>query len=167
MGIKHANAELVAIAWLKQQANIPVNAVGTTLPEGTLDVPPAWLDTGFIQVMVSGRGTSESHLGYRAPVMTAHCWAASRNKQKPPWNQANDLAEDIWHACAIDNNGIENLTLSVTAAPKVRILKAWGVGEPRRLPYGFPTLGRGSFINPGNTAHYVVDFQIAWAELPS
>lgn len=164
----HANAELAAIAWLKQQVGVPVNAIGTTLPMGTEGNPPDWATTGFVQVIVSNRGTSANNQGYRAPVITAHCWATSPNKQRPPWHQANDIAECVWAACLIEGNGIENLTLpvSIAAPPKVRILQAWGLQEPRRTPFGFPTMGRGQFINPGNAAQYTVDFQLAWAELP-
>lgn len=163
---KHANSELAAIAWLKLQTDIPTNSVGTVLPQGLDGQAPAWASTGFIQIAISGRGTSLNEFGYRAPVLTAHCWATSPNKQKPPWGQACDLAESVWDACLIEGNGRENLTLPVTGAPRVRVLQAWGVQEPRRVPWGFPTLGRGSYINPGNTAHYTVDFQLAWAELP-
>lgn len=167
MAPRHANSELATIAWLKLQAHLPTNAIGTILPQGLDGNPPAWASTGFIQVQVAGRGTSQLNHGYRAPVMTAHCWAVSPNKQKPPWNMANDLAEDIWTACLIEGNGVENLTLPASGAPKVRILQAWGIQEPRRVPWGFPTMGKGAYINPGNTAHYTVDFQLAWAELPS
>jgi hypothetical protein len=164
----HANSELTAIAWLKTIEGLPTNAIGTTLPMGEDGSVPSWVSTGFVQVIVSGRGTSQFNHGYRAPVITAHCWAASAKKQRPPWNQANDLAETIWEACLVEGNGIENLTLpvNVTQPPKVRILQTWGIQEPRRMPYGFPTMGRGQFINPGNSCQYTVDFQIAWAELP-
>lgn len=162
MGIQHANSELAAVAWLKLQAGLPANQIGTTLPQNKTD----WASTGYIQIIVTGGGKSGVNHPYRAPVITAHCWAVSLNKQRPPWNVANDLAENIWAACLIEGNGVENLTTPATAAPKVRILQAWGITEPRRIPWGFPS-GQGSFINPGNTAHYTVDFQIAWAELPS
>ena len=165
----HANSELVAVSWIKTLPGIPTNAVGTTVPMGLDGNAPSWIDTGFVQVIVSGKGTSQFNHGYRAPVITAHCWAASgKAKQKPSWGQANDLAEIIWNATLVEGNGKENFSLAVNVAtpPKVRILQAWGVQEPRRLPYGFPTMGRGQFINPGNSVQYTVDFQIAWAELP-
>ncbi len=164
----HANSELAAIAWLKEQTGIPVNAVGTTLPMGTDGSPPDWAATGFVQVIVTKGSGSGVNDGYRAPVITAHCWATSPNKQKPPWHQANELAECIWAALQIEGNGIENLVLPVNVVnpPKVRILQAWGLQEPRRTPFGFPTMGRGQFINPGNAAQYTVDFQLGWAELP-
>ena len=165
----HANSELVTIAWLKTLSGLPVNAIGTTVPMGLDGQAPDWASTGFVQVIVSGRGTSAINTPYRAPVITAHCWAVSVRKQKPPWQQANDLAEIIWNECQRDDgNGLENVTLPVNIAqpPKVRILQAWGVQEPRRMPYGFPTMGRGQFINPGNSCQYTVDFQLAWAELP-
>lgn len=164
-----ANSELAAITWLKTIPGLPTNAIGTTVPMGAdSSTPPSWVNTGFVQVLVTGRGSTENNIPYRAPIITAHCWAASGNKQKPPWGQANDLAETIWAATLVEGNGIENLDLAVNVAspPTIRILQVWGVQEPRRVPFGFPTMGRGQFINPGNTGQYTVDFQIAWAELP-
>lgn len=171
MPIKRANSELAAIAWLKLQQDMPTNAIGTTLPHTGPRGPngptaPTWASTGFIQVIATGTNRSERNHPLRRPIITAHCWAVNPNKQTPPWGQACDLAEGIWRACLIEGNGRENLTLPVSAAPRVRVLQAWGVNEPKRIPWGFPS-GQGSFINPGNTAHYTVEFQIAWAELPS
>lgn len=159
---KHANSEQVAIAWLKAQADLANVQMGTTLPQNNT----SWADTGFIQVGVTGRGHSSNEIPYRCPVITAHCWATNPGKQRVPWGKANDLAEIIWDCCLIEGNGIENLSTAISAAPKVRVLQVWGVQEPRRHRWGFPTLDTGAVINPGNTAHYTVDFEIAWAELP-
>lgn len=171
MPIRHANSELAAIAWLKAQNDLPTNSIGTTLPHAgprAAEGPtaPTWASTGFIQVITTGATKSARNHPYRAPVITAHCWAVNPNKQTPPWGMACDLAEEIWQCCLIEGNGRENLSLPVSGAPRIRVLQVWGIQEPKRIPWGFPS-GQGSFINPGNTAHYTVDFQIAWAELPS
>lgn len=158
MPITYANSELVTRAWLLAQPGIPANKVGTTLPQ---DIS-TWASTGFIQVIVTG-GSSNYYYGYRCPAITAHCWAINPNKQTPPWGMAADLAEAIVHACHREN-GLENLSLGVSGAPTVRVTQAWILKEPRRIPWGFPS-GQGSFIDPGEAAHYTVDFQIAWAEL--
>lgn len=158
---RHANAELAAIAWLKTVPGLPVNQIGTTLPQDN----STWSASGYVQVISTGPGSSSKYYGYRAPVMTAHCWATNPNKQTPPWGKACDLAEDIYAHLLVDDNGSENVTLPVASAPQIRILKAWAVGEIRRIPWGFPS-GQGSFIDPANTAHYTLDFQVAWAELP-
>lgn len=163
MAPQHANSEQVAIAWLRAQTDLAGVGIGTTLPQNT----SGWAEKGFIQVFVAGRGHSSNEIPYRAPVMTAHCWATNPGKQNPPWGKANDLAEIIWHSCVDDHNGLENLSTAVSAAPKVRVLQVVGVQEPRRHKWGFPTLDTGAVINQGNTALYTVDFEIAWAELPS
>lgn len=162
MAPKHANAEQVAIAWLRAQTDLANVGIGTTLPQDY----ESWAQYGFIQVAVTGRGHSNPEIGYRCPLMTAHCWATNPGKQRPPWGKANDLAEIVWAATQVDGNGIENLSTAITAAPKVRVLQTWGVQEPRRHRWGFPTLDTGAVINPGNTAHYTCEFEIAWAELP-
>lgn len=159
MGIQHANSELAVQAWLKTVPGLPTSQIGSTLPQDQ----NSWASTGFVQYMVIGGGMSSKYYGYRAPVVTAHCWASNPNTQNPPWGRACDLAESIYKELIV-SNGRENLSLAVTAAPKVRILQAWELGEPKRIPWGFPA-GKG-FIDPANTAHYTIDFQIAWAELP-
>jgi hypothetical protein len=158
----HNNSEQVAIAWLNAQADLANVGIGTTLPQDYT----SWSDYGFIQLATTGRGHSNPEIRYRSPLITAHCWAVNPTKQRPPWGKANDLAEIVWAATEVDGNGIENLTTGLTAAPKVRVLQVWGVAEPRRHRWGFPTLDTGAVINPGNTAHYTVEFEIAWAELP-
>ncbi len=163
MAPKHANSEQVALAWLRAQPDLAGVPMGTTLPQDT----STWAATGFIQIAIAGRGHSSNEMGYRSPVLTAHCWATNPNKQTPPWGKANDLAEIIWHACVDDHNGLENLSTAITAAPKVRVLQVWGVYEPKRHRWGFPTLDTGAVIDPGNSAHYVTDFEIAWCELPN
>lgn len=158
MPITYANSELVARAWLLAQQGIPANKVGTTLPQ---DVT-TWSSTGFIQIIVTG-GSPNLYYGYRRPVITAHCWAINPDKQTPPWGKAADLAEAIVQACHTEN-GRENLSLGVSGAPTVRVTQAWIIKEPKRIPWGFPS-GQGSFIDPGEAAHFTVDFQLAWAEL--
>lgn len=160
MPIQHANSELAAIAWLKTVPGLPVNQIGTTLPQDNT----TWAASGYVQVLITGRGRSNSYYGYRAPVVTVHCWAVKVGAQTPPWGKACDLAESIYKEL-LAANGRENFSLPIAGAPKIRILQVWELGEPKRIPWGFPS-GQGSFIDPGNTAHYTIDLQIAWAELP-
>lgn len=163
MPIRHANSELAAIAWLKTVPGLPVNQIGTTLPQDNT----TWASSGYVQVIVTGVGSSSKYFGYRAPVFTIHCWAVNiDNKQTPPWGKACDLAESIYEALLVQGNGIENVVLPVTGAPDIRILQTWVIDEPKRLPWGFPS-GQGSFVDPGNAAHYTITFQMAWAELPA
>lgn len=165
MAPKHNNSEQVALAWLKAQTDLSGVGIGTTLPQDQT----SWASTGFITVSVTGRGHSKDEIGYRCPAMTAHCWATNVSKQRPPWGKANDLADIIWN-CLVNrgnHNGMENVTTALSGAPKVRILQVWGTEEPKRHKWGFPTLDTGAVIDPGNTAHYTVGFELAWGELPS
>lgn len=158
--MRPANAELAAIAWLKTVPGLPVNQIGTTLPQDKT----TWASTGFIQPIIVGRGSSSMYYGYRAPVVMVHCWATNPAKQTPPWWKANELAEDLYAHLLKDNNGVENLDTK-TGYRKVRVLQGWCIEEPKRIPWGFPS-GQGSFVDPGDDAHYTVSFQMAWAELP-
>lgn len=160
MGIQHANSELAVQAWLKTVPGLPVNQIGSTLPQDQT----TWGSTGFVQYIITGTGLSNRYYGYRVPVVTTHCWAVNLNGQSPPWGIAADLAESIYKELLVEGNGRENLSLSVAGAPKVRVLQAWVLQEPKRIPWGFPAAK--GFVDPGNAAHYTIDFQIAWAELP-
>jgi hypothetical protein len=158
---RHANSELAAMAWLKTVPGLPIDKIGTTLPQD----PNAWAEDGFIQPIITGKGSSSRYYGYRAPVVTVHCWAVNPTKQTPPWWKANELAENIHEHLLVENNGGENIVLPKAGYRKIRILQAWVIEEPKRIPWGFPS-GQGSFVDPGNAAHYTVSFQMAWAELP-
>lgn len=158
--MRPANAELAAIAWLKTVPGLPVNQIGTTLPQDN----STWAASGYIQPIVVGSGSSSIYYGYRAPVILVHCWAVNPGKQTPPWWKANELAEKIWARSLQDGNGAENVPTR-TGYRNVRLLQAWGCEEPKRIPWGFPS-GQGSFVDPGDAAHYTVGFQLAWAELP-
>ncbi len=158
--MRPANSELAAIAWLKTVPGLPVNQIGTTLPQDN----STWAVSGYVQPIIVGKGSSSRYFGYRAPVVQVHCWAVNPDKQTPPWWKANELAENIYARLLIDGNGAENLDVK-TGYRSVRVLQAWEIEEPKRIPWGFPS-GQGSFVDPGNTAHYTVSFQMAWAELP-
>lgn len=158
--MRPANSELAAVAWLKTVPGLPINQIGTTLPQDN----STWAASGYVQPIIVGKGSSSKYYGYRAPVVMVHCWAVNPDKQTPPWWKANELAEKIYARLLVEGNGVENLDIK-TGYRKVRVLQAWEIEEPKRIPWGFPS-GQGSFVDPGNAAHYTVSFQMAWAELP-
>jgi hypothetical protein len=158
--MKPANAELAAIAWLKTVPGLPVNQIGPELPQDNT----TWAASGFVQPIVVGKGSSSIYYGYRAPVIMVHCWAVNPGKQTPPWWKANELAENLYAHLLKEDNGVENFDTK-TGYRQVRVLQAWCIEEPKRIPWGFPS-GQGSFVDPGNAAHYTLSFQMAWAELP-
>lgn len=159
MPLTYANSELTARAWLLSLDNVPAGKVNTTLPQDK----STWSQTGFIQIAVTG-GASALENSLRRPVITATCWAinpASKNSpvpnmqsQQPPWGKACDLAEAIVAGCYEDNG--KTVDLGISGAPQVHVKQVWLLGEPRRSP-----VQDGSPI-----ARYVVDFQMAWVELP-
>lgn len=162
MGLQRCNTELVTRAWLKTVPGLPVNQIGTTLPQDN----STWSASGFVQLIVTGPGTSSKYFGYRAPVVTIHTWATNPDSQNPPWGKACDLAELVWAQCLEDDNGRGDLDMGVSGFTKKAVVyQVWPLKEPKRIPWGFPS-GQGSFIDPANTAHYTLDLQIAWAELP-
>ncbi|MGW6738660.1 hypothetical protein [Streptomyces sp. NPDC055013] len=146
MGITYANDELVARAWLKTVAGLPVNQIGTIVPQDNT----TWAASGFVQITVTG-DASHKYYRLRRPVITAVCWAVAPGKQTPPWGKACDLAEAIAEACWSFEPS--ELSLGVTGAPAVRTLQANIIQPPRR-----------AFGDAAEYAKYTVDFELIWNE---
>jgi hypothetical protein len=152
MANQYAATESVAVEWLK---SLGLTAVGTTVPEDSA----TWTGTGFVQVEKTGTRV-DPHLKLRSNVITCHVWAArsNRNSQNPPWGQANQIAELIVDGC-YDPLKSENKRLilpdSLGALP-VKVLSAWLIQDPTRAPSDEQFM-----------AHYVLDLQISWAQLPA
>jgi hypothetical protein len=132
------NTELVSVSWLR---SIPgIDNVGTTLPKD--------ISEGFVQVTVVG-GTPDKDLPMARPVIQIDTWAGKANSNKPPWGHANSLAELIRMATfAPDVSRL--LTMGVGGYEKARVLSAYPVTEPRRIP------------DEGGYARYQFDLQIHW-----
>lgn len=147
---KRPTAELVAVAFGKAVLSLagkPTVPVVTTLPAATV-----WQATGAVQVE-GIVGTVARDTDLRSPVVSFGFWATKPNSDKPPWGQANELAEDIRGAAFWD---WADAALPLDLEPAgvydpVLVQSARVITEPRRMPD--PDLSR---------AHYTMDFQLWW-----
>jgi hypothetical protein len=153
-----ATSELVGISWI---GSIPAIAslagtqmVATQLPA---DVNPdgteaAWLQTGFITVKVVG-GSPDIYLPVKKPVFEIACWAAKPGSNKPPWWQANVIAETIRYA-----------TLQRTGFNRVLTLGANGVAYPGAVVTSayFATEFRRLYSDSADYALYQADLAVTW-----
>jgi hypothetical protein len=142
-----ANTELVATAWLGGVTGLSTAMVATQLPKDN----SSWAASGFVTVRTVG-GSPGLYVPLRAPVVGVDCWAVSPNSGKPPWFQANALAELIDAGCRATNGG-RTLTLP-TGYSQARVLSAYLVSEPRR-----------SYADEGDYARYVLDLALHWVDL--
>lgn len=156
------NSELVACGWLAQISGWTTAMVGTTLPRiGPTGPMPAWVSTGFVTVGVVG-GTPGSHVPLAEPALSVNCWAVNAScaghgqpinvQQKPPWDKANLLAEQIRHAVYVLDRGVGRaVTLPVAGYAGAAVMSALMLTEPRRVP-----------ADLAGYARYQFDLQLDW-----
>jgi hypothetical protein len=151
--VLRATPELVTTAWLK---TVVGDRVATTLPKPGSDGILSWADGGFVTHVVAG-GASNIYVPLRTPVMGLSCWAANPGSQKPPWNQASNLAEAIVAAC-LDHPNVPKPALALPGGyPSVQVKSAYTVGDPRRINDDASSYAR--YDIPG--------LVIAWTEVPA
>lgn len=124
--IKYANNDLVCVGFLKAILN-QTGGVGLDLPGDT-----SWAATGFVQVLTGVGGTSDIYTPQRHPVIGVKCWAQKPGGRKPPWEQANNLAETIRAAC----QGRYHTPVGVglpAGYPPVLVHDAYALTDPRRV----------------------------------
>jgi hypothetical protein len=141
------NTDLVASAWLRLA--VPTIGVATTLPS---DVTPL-RTSGFVRVAAVG-GSPNRYVPMRAPVVAAECWAApTATSSKPPWNRANQLAEQIM--AATFNPALMGVTVDLSGvgdyAP-ARVHTVVALAEPGRVEN-----------DPSNYARYDVELLLSWS----
>lgn len=120
------NNELVAAAWLQTVLN-QVGGVGSNLP----GEPDSWKDTGFVQIAVVG-GSSSPTMPIKSPVIGCKCTAVNPGGRRPPWAQANELAERIRAACFTAQQAPQEVTLPA-GYEHAAVRSAFLLTEPRRL----------------------------------
>lgn len=151
-------SELVAVNWIGSIGTLAplggTQIVATTLPpdanpDGT---PAAWTQTGFVTVAVVG-GSPDIYLPVKKPVIQVDCWATRPGSNRPPWWQANILAETIRYA-TLQRTGF-NRPLSITvngrSYPGAVVTSAYFMTEFRRL-----------YADEADYARYQADMQICW-----
>jgi hypothetical protein len=146
----HPTSDLVAVSWLRQLPSV-LAGVATELPRDTA----TWAEHGFIQVGTVG-GTPDMYLPIAQPALSVDCWAVGSGSGKPPWNKANQLAEQI-RAATYNQDAVDNLLVTLPAAyNNARVFNAYLLTEPRRI-----------FDDEGSYARYQFDLQLHWVEVPA
>lgn len=135
--------ELVLMYWLKSRPTLPTNSISTTLPKGT-----TWAASGFIQVSGVG-GSSNAYMPVHSPVMSVDTWANVANSERPDWEKASTLMENIrWELYQSDVRRAVQITGYYTAF----VSSVVPVGQPRRVP-------------SDNYAHLSMDIRVDWHAL--
>jgi len=142
-----ANTELVAAVWLRGVSGLTSSMVATQLPKDN----STWAASGFVTVRTVG-GSPGLYVPLRSPVVTVDTWSVSAGSAKPPWFQANYLAELIDAGCRADD--VQRALTLPTGYPSARVLSAYLLAEPRRA-YG----------DQGDYGHYVFDLALHWTEI--
>lgn len=142
-----ANTELVAISWLGGVAGLTSAMVAAGLPKDT----SSWATNGFVTVRTVG-GAPGLYVPLRSPIVMVDTWAVKPGSGKPPWFQANALAELVDAGCRAST--VQRALTLPTNYGTARVLSAYLVSEPRRA-YG----------DQGDYAHYVTDLALHWVDL--
>jgi len=149
-----ATSELAAVAWIGSIPDLSAQMVATTLPpDANADGSPAsWLITGFITVAVVG-GSPDIYLPVKKPVIQVDCWAARPGSNKPPWGQANVIAETIRYATLQRTGFNRPLTLGANGIPYpgAVVTSAYFATEFRRL-----------YSDAADYARYQADMALCW-----
>ena len=149
-----ATSELVAVAWIGSITNLSPQMVATTLPpDANPDGSPAsWLQTGFVTVSVVG-GSPDIYLPVKKPVIQVDCWAARPGSNRPPWWQANVLAETIRYATLQRTGFNRTLELAANGAtyPSAVVTSAYFMTEFRRL-----------YSDVADYARFTADLHLIW-----
>ncbi len=136
--------ELVLMYWLRSRPSLPTNSISTTLPKGS-----TWAASGFIQVAGVGGG-SDPHIPVHSPVMSIDTWANVQNSERPDWEKASILMEQVrWEMYQRDTRGA--LTISGYYSPFLTCI--YPVSNPRRIP------------SDEAYAHISMDVEIDWHAL--
>lgn len=149
--LMHANATIIARAWLAQLSGVPVDGSGRPQVATTLPDVEKWAATGFITVGPIFPGTPERYVPLQHPVVQVDCWAVFRNSKTPDFGTANELAEVV--RAAADLTMVEPPPV-LTLPPQVR--PVW---------LSHTEVIRGVTRVPDELyAHYSLDLHIGWIE---
>lgn len=139
------NNELVAKAWLQGVPGVPPNSVATRLPRDN----STWAASGFVHIAGVVGGGSNRYYRLHEPILQLDFYATKPNSDKPPWNEANNLAQLVHDST--DDQDIVKRTLTLPAAYKrAMVLEAYPMTEPTRRP------------DPGSYAVYGFELAMHW-----
>lgn len=149
------NTELVAVAWVRTITGVPAQYVATTVPELTdPNDNTSWAASGFIQVGPVVGGSPEMYVPMRKPVVQITCWAVAPTGRRPPWGQANYLAELVVAGC-YDSTAHRTISMVPSGYQQALVHDAYAT-EPRRVPG-----------DQGNYGRYTFDLFLDWTVVPS
>jgi hypothetical protein len=143
----HPTNELVAVAWLKAAVPYLGARVATELPIDNT----SWAASGFTTVSGAG-GSPDIYLPLARPMVSIDCYGVAANSGRPPWNLANQQAEEIKRAALAHGTVPRWLTMPAAYKP-ARVLNVIPRSEPRRIPG-----------DPASYARFQMDLEIWWAE---
>jgi hypothetical protein len=144
------NTDLVAVAFLKAILG-RTSGVGTDLPGDN-----SWTVDGFVQITAGIGGSSSVNVPRISPVVSVKCWARNAgSSRRPPWNQSNNLAEQIRAGCFRAYQAPVKVTLP-GGYPAANVRSAYLLTEPRRIP------GDDSAF-----ACHQFDMQLHWTAVPA
>ncbi len=146
----HPTGELVARAWIGGIPEVPDGKVATALPEDRSTWP-----AGFV-VVVALPGSPQLHVKKREIVVDVTCWYPSKEgSNKPQWNKAAQLAEDVFDAGYAEVLEVQRLLTTMPADYNHARVLAWMPQEPEKR--GSDEAGNAAF---GFTA------EMHWIEVP-
>ncbi len=135
-------SEAVVVSWLRS-LSLPVDAVGTTLPE-----PAEWARQGALTVHVPV-DVPDLYTPTNRVMAQIDAWCADSAKKRPPWGRANSLAQLVVNALWTDQaTGPVTLANGLIA----RVISAWCTMGPRRIE-----------SDPAYVARYSFTIALLWA----
>jgi hypothetical protein len=144
-------SELVAVAWLSANVSgVTGSMVATTLPRDT----SAWAAKGFVQAQAAAGRTPDVDLPRRLPVIQVDLWGVNPDGKNPPWNLANQLAEQVRAATEAVGTAWRGKSLAMlkTGYDPARVWAVYLLTEPTRV------VG-----DPSGYARFTLDLAIDWA----
>ncbi|NUR24991.1 MAG: hypothetical protein HOV76_14680 [Hamadaea sp.] len=141
------NNTIVAAAWLRLA--VPGIGVATKLPT---DLTPL-RTSGFIRIAGVG-GSPDLYVPMSRPAVQVECWAAPANEgsSKPPWNRANELAEQVKQAAY--DRALMGVTVDLSSVGDygpARVETVQALSEPTQVEN-----------DPSNLARYDIDLLLSW-----
>ena len=124
-------SRLVFVAWISTIPELTADGVGNTLPPDDT----TWAAHGYIVVPTVVGGAPHSVMPLRRPVGQVECWATRPGSNKPPWNKAADLAEQVRLATYDRHNFGRPLPITVNGVvyPEAMVRGVKMLAEPRQI----------------------------------
>ena len=153
-----ASAEEVGVAWAKSLDLAVGQGVATTVPDfaSWSAVATGTTSRAFLQVIGTGGGMVRD-TPLRSSVLSFDCWAARSSSDRPPLGLASAILADLIRKTSGYSLATFPVQLTLTNGAVVIVDSAWRVNDhPRRIP-----------DQDTSRAHYSIDIELMWKEIPS